>query len=479
MPQSAGDLKVNVNSFHIYHFSHFTSRLTSLAMSVIHTATSIHGRILLRPRPYALNSGLLVLVPLNITKPRKSLSTFPAEVLSRIFGFLFVIPFADVDISERRARLQLLCLSKSLKNIIHPLLFSYPPLPSLDSFSAFTNILKISDKTWDSLRRIPYSTPGRWVQIVDLSRVTCYTPADRLVVDNLLVDLFPLLPFLSQLVVNSTIKLSRRSFSALASKEGIECLRVLKGLEWAPTLPSYLHPEIPFLLLLQMAKSLERLEMVGPGLQDDDVEFSNLITHQLITPPPTPPPPLILPSLRSLKLISLPNGPIIDAFLRASLPQLRSLTVTPYDDVPSALTSHLVAAHGSKLRHLTFCTPKSWPSFRFSTPPDILSIAPSLETLSLTAPLPLLSLSHIPHPVQLIRLPRPNHLYLNQLEAWLYMGLLPNLRIIHMQEVRWIRSGLSSRAAEAGIQGELKLWKKRLSRLGVHVLDMNGFDEPF
>lgn len=309
--------------------------------------------------------------------------------------------------------------------------------------------------------------------------MTCCTPVDRLVIDNLLVDLFPLLPFLSQLVVNSTIKFSRRSFSALASKEGIECLRVLKGLEWAPTLPSYLLPEMPFLSLLQVAKSLERLEMIGPGLQDDDVELPNSSARQLITPPPTPPPPLALPSLRSLKLISLPNGPIIDAFLRASLPQLCSLTVTPYDDVPSALTSHIIAAHGSKLKHLTFCTPKSWPSFRFSAPSDILSMAPSLETLSLTIPLPFLSLPHIPRPVRLIRLPRPNSLYLNQLEAWLHIGLLPNLRIIHMQEVRWIRSGLSSRAAEAGVQGELREWKLRLSRLGVHILDMNGFEEPF
>lgn len=110
-PRFSRTQKVNVNSFHIRRFSHSTSP----AMSVTHTTTPIHGRIFLRPRPYALNSGLLVLVPLGISNPRKSLSTLPPEVLSRIFGFVFAIPFADVDIPERKARLQLLCLSKSFK----------------------------------------------------------------------------------------------------------------------------------------------------------------------------------------------------------------------------------------------------------------------------------------------------------------------------------------------------------------------------
>lgn len=364
------------------------------------------------------------------------------------------------------------------QNIICPLFFTHPPLPSFSSFRTFTSILKISDKSWDSLRRIPYSTPGRWVQNVDLSRVTCHTPTDRLIFDSLLIDLFPLLPFLTELVLNGAVKLSRRSLSAFASKEGIEYLKVLKGVEWAPALPWYSLSEDPLLSFLHVAKNLERLEVIGPGLQEDDFEVPELPIHQLNTPPPTPRPPLTLPNLHSLKLLSLPNGPIIDAFIRAYIPRLFSLTITPYDNVISALTSDLVAAHGINLKHLTFCTPKSWPPLPCMTSPNILSMAPSLETLSLTFPLPALLIPQTPHPVRLIRLPRPNHLYLSQLEAWLYIGLLPKLKVVQMREIRWIRPGLSSRAAEAGVQGELKEWKLRLSRLNVHVLDMNGTGEP-
>ncbi|GJJ11437.1 hypothetical protein Clacol_005670 [Clathrus columnatus] len=448
-------------------------------MSVTYTTTPIHGRIFLRPRPHALNSGLLTLVPLGLPNPRKlPPPILPVEVLSRIFKIVFQVPFALIDVQERKARLQLLSLSKSFKNIIYPIFFSYPPLPSFDSFSTFASILKISDKSWDSLRRIPYSTPGRWVQIVDLSHVTCYTPTERLIIDSLLIDLFPLLPFLTELAVSNTIRLSQRNILALARKEGIECLKVLKGLEWTPAYPSYLLPEDPLLSLLQAAKNLEGLDITGPGLQEDDMEIMNIPIHQLNTPPPTPPPSLSLPFLRSLKLLSLPNGPIPDAFIRASMPQLYSLTITPYDDIPSSSTSRILAVHGEKLKHLRFYSPKSWPPLRYKTPSNILFMAPSLETLTLTYPLPSLSLLHAPHPVRLIRLPRPSGRYLSQLEAWLHMGLLPNLKIIQMQEVRWIRPGLSHRAAEAGVQGELKEWKLRLSRLGVHILDMNGMEEP-
>jgi hypothetical protein len=40
-----------------------------------------------------------------------------------------------------------------------------------------------------------------------------------------------------------------------------------------------------------------------------------------------------------------------------------------------------------------------------------------------------------------------------------------------MREVRKLKKGLSSRAQEAGVQGEAMEWRRRLLRRGVRVLD--------
>ena len=348
------------------------------------------------------------------------------------------------------------------------------------TLAQFTDNLQASDRAWDSLRRIPYSTPGRWVHTLDLSRVSCTTPAERLAVDTMLTHLFPLTPFLVRLVLNSTVRMSRRAMASLTSREGVGLLRVLKGVKWESATETVwsASKEDPLLALVRASVGLEELEVFGPGLQDNDEAEDGVTASQLNTPPPTPLPPLSLPRLHTLMILSLPRSPLLSSLVRSPLPSLRHLMVTPYDGVPSALTSALVSTHGATLYTLAFHTPKTWPPVRGSTPATLLHTSPNLRALSLTLPLPtLIAPPPTPatgHPLRILSLLRPDPAYLYKLEAWLYLGLLQCLEEVHMREVRWLRAGLSSRAAEAGVQGEMREWKRRLGRWRVRVMDLTG-----
>ncbi|KAF8526695.1 hypothetical protein JB92DRAFT_3081585 [Gautieria morchelliformis] len=408
--------------------------------------------------------------------------TLPAETWFRVLAFAFAVPPGSISIEERKARAGLLRVSKTFKNLASPLFYAYPHFSTPSTLAEFTDILQASDRAWDSLRRIPYSTPGRWVQALDLSRVSCTTAAERLAVDTMLTQLFPLTPFLSRLVLNSTVRMSRRAMAALTAREGAGLLQVLKGIKWvgAGMTMWSASGEDPLLALVRVSVGLEELEVFGPGLLDDD-DDDGAMTPQLTTPPPTPLPPLCLPKLHSLMILSLPKSPLLASLVRSPLPSLRHLMVTPYDGVPSAHTSALIAAHGAALHTLAFHTPKTWPPIRAATPPTLLHTSPHLRALSLTFPLPpLVAPPPAPakgHPLRVLSLPRPDPTYLYKLEAWLYLGLLQCLEEVHMRDVRWIRAGLSSRAAEAGVQGDMQEWKRRLGRWRVRVVDVSGKED--
>jgi len=291
-------------------------------------------------------------------------------------------------------------------------------------------------------------------------------------VDTLLTQIFPVVPFLSSLILNTSIKMSRRALNSLASEEAAHNLRVLKGIKWEDPPPYFMHMDDPFLSLLRNCENLEELEISGPGLPDDDDVLlpGNLLT----TPPPTPEPPLSFPKLRILVLLQLPKGCIMESLAQTTLPSLRHLVVTPYDEVLAALTSSLVSIHGKKLSTLAFHTPKIWPPVAYDTPSDIFETAPNLRALSLTLPIPDLSPPSSLHPLNILSIPRPSTTFLWKLDAWLYLGLLPNLKEIHMRETTWIRSGVSPKAAETGVQGDMREWMRRLRRWKVRVLDSNG-----
>ena len=59
--------------------------------------------------------------------------------------------------------------------------------------------VNFTDQKWDSIRRVIYSTPGRWVQILDLNQLAFMDHAQVVLIDFPLTRLFQLTPFLSVL----------------------------------------------------------------------------------------------------------------------------------------------------------------------------------------------------------------------------------------------------------------------------------------
>lgn len=57
---------------------------------------------------------------------------------------------------------------------------------SIRSLEKFFEQLHRGEQSWDSIRRIPFSTPGRWVQSLDLSELAFNGQSQALLMDSLL-----------------------------------------------------------------------------------------------------------------------------------------------------------------------------------------------------------------------------------------------------------------------------------------------------
>jgi hypothetical protein len=349
------------------------------------------------------------------------------------------------------------------------LLYSTISICRLSTFEKFYDRLQKADQKWDSIRRIPYSTPGRWVQILDLNRLPAYmNQAQAVLIDSLLTRLFPLIPFLSVLSINPSIVLSRRALSALALRDGVINIRVLSGLNY--TTPSTLTPdEDPFVQLLRHCPNLEELSVVGQGLDPTELEFKFDLSSMVSFVP------LALPKLQDLMMLSMCYSPLMHALLQSQLPGLTKLTLTPYDDIPypASLTSQFISNHGETLKALLLLTPKSWPTRRHPSPTNILTYAPNVFCLSLETPLPILTITG-KHHLKILSIPRPNAEFWGVLERLL--PCLPDLAVIRARDVRWLRKGVTSMAQEAGVQGEMREWRRRLARRGIRLLDSEWHD---
>jgi hypothetical protein len=71
--------------------------------------------------------------------------------------------------------------------------------------------------------------------------------------------------------------------------------------------------------------------------------------------------------------------------------------------------------------------------------------------------------------LRVLTIPRPNARFLRELEVLL--PHLPSLGVVRARTVRWLRAGVSGKALEAGVQGEMHEWRRRLARKGVRVVD--------
>jgi hypothetical protein len=372
--------------------------------------------------------------------------------------------------------------------------YSRVSIQSLWQLDKFTARLHAADKQWDSLRRIPYSVPGRWVQDLDLSGLDCGR-INHLPVDELLTRLFPLLPFMSIFVLNTTIKLSGRALAALTFRDGSERLKSLKGFQ-APTThplnqthyPASAVDCDPLVRLIRKSPQLEEIEIHGPGFDSLEMDFALQVAGDL--PPaelegedlvPQMSDPLKLNHLRSLSMPSTHTSPLMFSLLSSDLPSLCRLTVTPCEDLPypRSLVSKFIQIHGSTLRSLHFHTSKdTWPTVFHPSPSDILITCPNLTHLSLEFPLPELKIPQgNDHPLRILSIPRPNHHCYQTVSR--IVSSLKHLQVVRTRDVRWLRRGIASQAMETGTQGEMREWKRRFASRDVVLLDadMNRYED--
>ncbi|GLB35773.1 hypothetical protein LshimejAT787_0300610 [Lyophyllum shimeji] len=221
--------------------------------------------ILLSPRPYARFSGKLLLLPLlPAPKPLKSL---PSEIWSEIIAYVLLSE------GPRAAAGPLLRICKGFTEIALPLVYAAVELPTIVSLEKFQQRLHLAEQKWDSIRRIPYSAPGRWVQTLDLSRLAFTGQAQALQFDSILTKLFPLVPFLARLTMNPSFVLSRRAMAALGEREGAVKLRALEGISYIPgRMPSW--DQDPLIQLLRNCPHLEEIDVIGQGPDPVELEFT-------------------------------------------------------------------------------------------------------------------------------------------------------------------------------------------------------------
>ncbi|KZT02512.1 uncharacterized protein LAESUDRAFT_706306 [Laetiporus sulphureus 93-53] len=431
------------------------------------TSAAEASTILLSPRPLARTAGKFLLLPLLPHRP--VMKPLPPEVWSKILAYVFGhYEGAELCKSHRQEREQLrrglLVVSKELKNVALPLFYEHVCIASLPCLERFTDHVCQSDKKWDSIRRIPYSTPGRWVQDLDMRELETATWCEMYRVDTLLTQLCPLLPFLARLAISPSLTLSRRAATALSYRTEVAYLRVLKGIK----LETSAHvSEDHFVELLRPCVNLEELTLIGSGVDATELELPGEPDGAVAVKP------LHLPHLRKLVMLSLPCSPVLFALLHSPLPSLRHLTITPYDEsfVPMSIVPHFIYAHGETLTSLHLYTTKTWPSMLLPSPTTLLQSCPNLYHLSLENPLPALKMfkDDPPHPLHILSIPRPYPDFLAVHDT--ILPKLSSLKVVRARDVRWLRPGMSLRAQQAGVQGEMVEWRRRLSRKGIQVLD--------
>ncbi|CAG7853688.1 SubName: Full=Uncharacterized protein {ECO:0000313/EMBL:CCA73627.1} [Serendipita indica DSM 11827] len=421
--------------------------------------------VLLRPRAATHPSVHLVLLPLLPTAPQRA--PIPSELWGRILRNTISSRSDTKSQDEQSALLKLVLVCKAFKDVVLPLLYTKPYIPSFDKFVQFCDKLIDSDRKWDNLRRIRYSTPGRWVESLDLSHLSHLTGGQHLKFDKLVAQLFPILPFLRRLTLDHTAPLSRGAMHTLADSDAALSLTILRGVHIPSTQrASYLQTE-SLVQLLRSCVNLEQLELRGEGLDGDgDMHDPDAIYA---------PANFDLPNLTLLSVVHVPFSPIIQALARAELASLCAMTITLYADyAKTSDASKLLDAHATKLTTLTFSPCEAWPSTTTHTPEDILDMCPRLRYLSLAIIPNSLSRPTVPSPLAILCIPRPTIEFLNRIVE----PLMPSLREVRIREVRYLSKAMGMGAAKAGSSAIILEWRRRLSRRGVIVLDAVGRSGP-
>ena len=395
------------------------------------------------------------------------------------------------------------------QNLASPLLYSEIKIHTLHSLELLHHSVTAGDRRWDNLRRIPHSTPGRWIQSLDISALSndLTSRSARFKADTFLMDIFHLTPFLTHLISDPKIVISGRVMKALCESH-TPTLRVLKG--FAPSEDCMYMPSSPWLmtrdplifLIRSCAATLEVLEVVGPGATQDEDSVAALIAQRELVFSP-----IHLTRLHTLALAGVPCSPLFYTLLHSAIPSLVRLTFTIYPSRHSRDTQSpsaaFLAAHGHSIESLILATPPDWPPpdyvDTFTVPPQgseayfdhsILHILPRLARLNLAFPLPpLLLIPNHTSPLRTLLFPRPIPALLPFVLEMANVGdrgetvksrnpsEQAGLRKVVWTKARWLRSdvGAASRMARvAGDQSEMIRWRRALAKSNVQLVDADG-----
>ncbi|QRV94756.1 dUTPase domain-containing protein [Ceratobasidium sp. AG-Ba] len=485
-------------------------------------------RLLLRPNHRALLLLCPILPPSPTHATKSKARHLPAEAWQRILGFAM----QSEDEQKGPCKVRFLLVCKSFQNLATPLLYSSVRIYTLRAFERFAHTLVTSDAKWDSIRRIPHSTPGRWVLAISLAQITSCSP---LALDSVLVKVLPLTPFLTSLELDGRYVLSwrvagvvprmLRELKSVRVREEIRFEGVKGGIE-----------DDAVTALVRTLGELEELSVHGPGL-DLDEEEEQVVDDEPEDAQAGKGTEVVLPRLKRLTLLDCPYTPIYRMLTRASLPALEDLTLTTTPTVQIAPpepgpgqqvteiptwtqptpTSVFLTRHGETLRRLSLVPTQQWPPAPAPAPDDILLGSPELKELTLSMPLPgrlfppaepgkprgaapvspLLarlalaspelstSPTRIPTPPPLpateaptyalerLTLPIPTQSFLPSLIS----PSLKNLREVRFSSAKWLRRGMGRSAQGTGVNGEMNRWRRELARVGVRVVDSDGREE--
>ncbi|PVG01830.1 hypothetical protein CPB86DRAFT_752506 [Serendipita vermifera] len=429
------------------------------------STTNTQQTQVLRPRPKTHPNRIIPLMALLPPPPPKPL--LPLEVWRRVFTHT-VGPEMDAQSARQgqMARKVLLTVCRDFKEAMLPIFYSKPFLPSFDAFILFVERLLKAQARWDNLRRIQYSEPGRWVETLNL---TWFEPAPgtlRLQFDKRLAQLFTVIPFLSELVLNPEFSVTRQTLQALAESEAAYSLKRLSGVH----IPCHQHVNFPhteaLTNLLRACVNLKHLELVGTGL---DLE-GDLPDPDAIYSPHA----LSLPSLVSVSIVHAPFSPILQALAHADIPCLGSLTISVYTDVETSDATKFLCAHASKITNLMLLPAQTWPSSTTRIRPDILKLCPNLRRLYLPIVPQTLERPEMPCQVTVLSVPRPTLEFL----SGVIDPAMPHLRQVQVRELKYVPSRLGHAAANTGNNRIMLEWRRKLSLRGGVVLDSTGRPGP-
>lgn len=395
-----------------------------------------------------------------------------------------------------------------------------------------TSVLK-GDSRWDSLKRIPYSTPGRYVQVLDLSyldeaRAAQHrsefeggfprgtgldsTAGDGLRLNGCLNTLFPLLPHLEVLILPSSISIAPSTLRALKSAPCRHKLKVLHGLVltqaiepnttygWAPPADTGASPTSDvdsMIVFLKAFPNLKDISIKGYGESDPGL---SILQH--------PQPAFELQRLESLTLHGVKSGLLIESLCREEdsgtdcLPALRNLELTSYANQPGDITQDFLRIHGRTLRTLTLRHPTDWPPLRILPPSEVLVFCPRLEVLRYLDPNTLPPEETFENPVFSFTASQHHSLRHLSITKWstapafrdgphppstgqferLFNTLLhnfpPNLEDVTVENFTWLRKPLGKAGMSAGVNGLCRKLSGALALRGVRLLDKDGTEMP-